>query len=171
MPLVPQTQLHAARSPAAPPAVSAGMAAIVGIPILLLLLFVWQLVSPLLRAPSVREPASIARISLEPDPSGARIDFVVVDRTGQETTADGELSITLREPDGAVWHATRSLTAADFAPLPAGGLNAGRLGYTIDVPTSDWVRPPRHGGAATVGVRIQLSGGGTLDGVEEMPFP
>jgi hypothetical protein len=144
-----------------------------GVPAVLLLLFVWQVVSPLLKTEIVvREPVTIARVSLEPDPSGARIDFVVVDRMGQDTTADGSVSIKLREPDGAVWQINRSLTAADFAPLPAGDLLNGRLGSSIVVPTSAWARPPRHGGSATVSVSIQPgSGSAPITAQEETRYP
>lgn len=149
------------------------MLAMIGVPVLLLLLFAWQLVSPLLRTEiAVREPTSIARVVVEPDTNGTRIDFVVVDRMGQETTADGDLRVKLREPDGAVWQTSRPLSSSDFGPIPAGGLLAGRLGYSVTVPAGDWSRPPRHGGAASVTVTIQPSNGSsTISTLEETRFP
>jgi hypothetical protein len=151
---------------------SAGTAAIIGIPTLLIILFVWQFVSPLLKPETiVRDPVAISRVSLEPDAAGTRIDLVVVDRMGQETTADGTLNVKLQEPDGAVWQATRSITAADFGPLPGDGLLAGRQGYSVSVPASDWARPPRHGGTATVSVSLQPNSGAAVSTVEQTRFP
>ena len=152
--------------------VSIGMWVMLGVPAALLVVFAWQFVAPLLKPEIVvRGPAGISRVSLEPDPSGARIEFVVVDRMGQETTADGNVSIKLREPDGAVWQINRGLSAADFAPLPAGGLLNGRLGYSVVVPTSAWARPPRQGGSATVSVTIQTASGASITNQEETRYP
>jgi hypothetical protein len=110
-------------------------------------------------------------VSLEPDPLGSRIDFAVVDRVGQETTVNGNLTIKLREPEGTVWQSTRSITAANFVILPEGGLLAGRTGYSVVVPTSDWLRAPRRGGAATVSVSITPTERATFSTVAEERFP
>src|SRR5216684_5429263 len=114
---------------------SAGTWVMIGVPILLLALFVWQIVAPMLRTEAaVRDAVSFSRVSLEADPAGSRIDFAVVDRVGQETTVNGEVNIKLREPDGTVWQSTRSVTAANFRMLPEGGLLAGRTGYSVLIP-------------------------------------
>jgi hypothetical protein len=134
--------------------------------------FVWQIVSPLLRAEiAVRDAVGFSRVSLEADPLGSRIDFAVVDRVGQETTVNGDVTIKLREPNGTVWQSNRSITAANFVILPEGGLLAGRTGYSVVIPTSDWLRAPRRGGAATVSVSITPTERATFSTVAEERFP
>ncbi|MCA1644863.1 MAG: hypothetical protein LC797_05105 [Chloroflexi bacterium] len=145
---------------------------VIAIPILMVTLFVWQVVSPLLRTEAaVRDAVGFSRVSLEADPTGSRIDFAVVDRVGRETTVDGDVNVSLREPDGTVWQTTRSITAAKFVSLPEGGLLAGRIGYSVLVPTSDWSRAPRRGGAATVSVSIRPTDGVLFSTVAEERFP
>src|SRR5215467_5327040 len=91
-----------------------GLWVMLGVVAALVVLFAWQLVSPMLRAQiAVREPVSISRVSLESDPAGSRVDMVIVDRVGQDTTANADIAVKVREPDGAVWQATRTVTAAD----------------------------------------------------------
>jgi hypothetical protein len=97
--------------------------------------------------------------------------MVLVDRVGQQTTANGDIIIQLREPDGTVWQSTRSITAADFVPLHEGGLLAGRIGYSVLIPASDWLRAPRHGGAATVSVNVAPTDGTAFSTVAEERFP
>jgi hypothetical protein len=143
-----------------------------GVPALLVLFFAWQVASSLLGTEVVvRGAVAISRVSLEADPQGARVDFVVVDRFGAETTADGEVAVQVREPDGSVWQATRNVSSGDFKSLPAGGLLAGRLGYSVVVPASDWMRAPRRGGAATVSVSVQPTGGAAISTMAEERFP
>jgi hypothetical protein len=151
---------------------SAGSWVIIGIPILLVAVFAWQVLSPLLRSEiAVRDAVGFSRVSLEADPVGTRIDFAVVDRVGLETTVSGDVNIKLREPDGTVWQSSRTITAADFGSLPAGGLLAGRTGYSVIIPASDWLRAPRRGGSATVSVSIQPTGGTSFSTVAEERFP
>src|ERR1700738_1962358 len=151
---------------------SIGAWVIIGVPAMLGLLFVWQLASSVLHTEIViRSAVSISRVSLEADPLGSRIDLVLVDRVGQETTLTGDLNIKLREPDGTVWQTTRSVTPDDFVPLPAGGLLAGRVGYAVLIPTTDWLRTPRRGGAATVSVAVQPADGVAFSTVAEERFP
>jgi hypothetical protein len=129
---------------------------LIGAPALLGLMFIWQIASGFVHTETVdHAPAAISSVRLEPDPAGVRVDVVLVDRQGAETSAPGDLSIKLREPDGAVWQNTRALSPEDFAPLPAGHLGAGRLGYSLLVPANDWVRAPRRGGSASVSVTFQ----------------
>jgi hypothetical protein len=90
---------------------------------------------------------------------------------GQETTVSGDLNVKLREPDGTVWQTTRSVTAADFRTLPEGGLLAGRTGYSVLIPASDWLRAPRRGGSATVSLGIQPTEGAAFSTVAEERFP
>jgi hypothetical protein len=138
----------------------------------LLSLFVWQIVSPLLRSEiATRDAVGFSRVSLEADPLGSRIDFAVVDRVGQETTVTGEVTIKLREPDGTVWQTTRSISAANFGSLPGGGLLAGRTGYSVVIPSSDWLRAPRRGGSATVSVTVQPTDRLAFSTVAEERFP
>ena len=146
---------------------------VIGIPIVLLTAVVWQLASSALHSEAViREAVSVGRVSLEADPAGTRVDFVLVDRVGQQTTIDGTLKIKLREPDGAIWQTSRTVAAADFRTLADGGLLAGRLGYSLAIPTSDWARPPRHGGAGTVTIEVVPGAGGpTFSTVAEERFP
>jgi hypothetical protein len=142
------------------------------VPFLLLALFAWQIVSPMLKTEmAVRGAVGFSRVSLEADPAGSRIDFAVIDRVGQETTVSGDLNIKLREPDGTVWQTTRSVTAADFRTLPEGGLLAGRTGYSVLIPASDWLRAPRRGGSATVSLGIQPTEGAAFSTVAEERFP
>jgi hypothetical protein len=144
----------------------------IGVPVVLGLLFAWQMVAPLLRADSaVRDAVGISRVSLETDPIGTRIDLVMVDRVGQDTTVTGDLNLTLREPDGTLWQTSRSVSPADFGVLAAGGLLSGRTGLTVVVPAKDWIRPPRRGGATTVTVSVQPSSGAVFSTVEEARFP
>ena len=138
------------------------------------LMFVWQLASGFLHTESVaHEAVAISSVSLEPDPNGVRVDFVVVDRQGVDTTVGGDLSIKLREPDGAVWQTTRGLAPEEFAVLHDSHLLAGRLGYSVLVPASDWVRAPRHGGSASISLTIQPrdDGASTLTKQAEERFP
>jgi len=60
--------------------------------------------------------------------------------------------VSLRDPDGAMWQTSRSVSAADFQTLPDDSLMAGRTGYTVLIPARDWARPPRRGGLATVSI-------------------
>jgi hypothetical protein len=144
----------------------------IGVPILLLALFAWQVASPILRTESaVRDAVGFSRVSLEADPAGARIDFAVVDRVGQETTVNGEVNVKLREPDGTVWQTTRTVTATNFRMLPEGGLLAGRTGYSVVIPASDWLRAPRRGGSATVSVSIKPIDGAAFSTVTEERYP
>ena|SRR5438067_5001825 len=145
----------------------------IGIPVLLGLFFVWQLVSPLLRSEIIVHTAvAVSRVTLEPDPQGSRIDMVVVDRAGNETSVSGDLTVKLREPDGAVWQTTRTVSSSDFVALPGTGLLNGRVGYSLLVPAADWVRAPRHGGAATVTVMVQPSDGSeAFNTISEEKFP
>jgi hypothetical protein len=126
---------------------------LIGVPALLGLMFVWQIASGFFHTETVdHAPVAISTVRLEPDLWGTRVDVVLVDRQGAETTAAGDLTVKLREPDGAVWQTTRALAPEDFAPLPTGDLSAGRTGYTLLVPAADWVRAPRRGGSASVSV-------------------
>jgi hypothetical protein len=151
---------------------SLGSWVIIGVPVLLALTFAWQIGSSLFRTEIVAHDAvAVSRVSLEADASGSRIDFVVVDRGGQETTLTGDLQIKLREPDGAVWQTSRSVSGSDFRPLPDGGLLAGRLGYSVTVPATDWLRAPRRGGAATVSINVVPTDGTAFSTVAEERFP
>lgn len=141
--------------------------------LVLLALFVWQLVSPVLRQQViVHAAASIGRVTLVADPAGTRVDVVIVDRTGQDTSAEGTMDVRVREPDGAVWRSSRHVSTGQFTTIDDGGLLAGRLGYSLVVPASDWARPPRHGGTATVNVTFTpASGGAPITSVEDVRFP
>jgi len=151
---------------------SAGIWVMIGVPVLLVGLFVWQIAAPMLRTESaVRDAVGFSRVSLEADPAGSRIDFAVVDRVGLETTVNGAVSIKLREPDGTVWQTTRTVTATNFRTLPEGGLLAGRTGYSVLIPASDWLRAPRRGGSATVSVTVQPTDGVAFSTVAEERFP
>jgi hypothetical protein len=98
---------------------------------------------------------------------------VLVDRQGAETTSAGDLTIKLREPDGAVWQTTRALGPEDFGPLPASHLLAGRVGYSLLLPAADWVRAPRRGGSTSVSVIFQShdDGAGPITRQAEERFP
>jgi hypothetical protein len=145
---------------------------IIGVPVVLLLLFVWQVGSSILRTEiAIRDAVAVSRVSLEADPLGSRIDFVLVDRVGQDTTVSGDLNIKLREPDGTLWQTTRRVSASDFAVLPGGGLLSGRLGYSVVIPPSDWLRAPRRGGSATVSVSVVPADGAPFSTVAEERFP
>jgi hypothetical protein len=151
---------------------SAGTWVIIGVPILLLLLFVWQVGSSMLHTEiAIRDAVAVSRVSLEPDPLGSRIDFVLVDRVGNDTTVSGDLNIKLREPDGTLWQTSRRVTASDFGLLPGGGLLSGRLGYSVVIPPSDWLRAPRRGGSATVTVSVVPADGAPFSTVAEERFP
>jgi hypothetical protein len=144
----------------------------IGIPVLLGLTFLWQIASTMLHTEiAVRDAVTVSRVSLEADPLGSRIDLVLVDRVGQETTVNGDLSVKLREPDGTVWQSTRHVTASDFKPLSEGGLLAGRMGYSVVIPASDWIRAPRRGGSASVAVNVQPVEGAAFSTVSEERFP
>ncbi len=145
---------------------------LIGVPALLVVLFVWQVASSMLRTEVVvRGAVAISRVSLEPDPQGARVDLVIVDRFGAETTMAGDVAVQVREPDGGMWQASRTVSSGDFKTLPTGGLLAGRLGYSVVVPASDWMRAPRRGGAATVSVSVQPTAGAAFSTMAEERFP
>jgi hypothetical protein len=146
---------------------------IMGVPVVLALTLVWQVASSVLHTEiAVREAVAVGRVTLEPDALGSRVDFVVVDRVGQETTVNGSVSVKLREPDGTLWQTTRSVAADEFKPLPDGSLLAGRTGYSVVVPANDWMRAPRRGGAATVTITVQPADDATpFSTVAEERFP
>jgi len=151
---------------------SAGMWAMIGVPVVLGLVFAWQIGTNLLRTEIVvRSPVAISRVSLEADPLGSRVDLVMVDRIGQDTTFNGSMTIKVREPDGTVWQNTRDVAAADFLPLQSGGLLSGRTGYSVIVPRTDWMRAPRRGGSATVSVDAVPTEGVAFSTVAEERFP
>jgi len=151
---------------------SAGMWAIIIVPILLGLVFAWQIGSTMMHTDSVvRSAVAVSRVSLESDPAGSRVDLVLVDKVGQDTTFNGDITIKVREPDGTVWQSSRGLTAAEFAPIQNGGLLAGRLGYSAVIPSTDWMRAPRRGGSATVSVDVVPTDGTAFSTVAEERFP
>jgi hypothetical protein len=151
---------------------SAGTWALIGVPLFLLALFAWQVGASLWHTDVVvRGAVAVARASLETDPAGLRVDLVVVDRVGLDTTVDGMVNVKLRDPDGGVWQNARAVTAADFVQLPAGGLLAGRLGYSVVIPSADWLRSPRRGGSAMVTVSVQPTAGTPFSSVDEERFP
>ena len=174
-------RVRAAYPNATPPSASArrrrlqpnGTWVLIGLPILLVGAFVWQIASSAIHTEVlVRKATSIGSVSLEADRAGSRIDFVVVDRFGQETTIDGTMNVKLREPDGTLWQVSRAVSATDFQPLPDGGLLAGRSGLSVIVPASDWARAPRRGGAATVSISVQPTGDDApISTVEKQRFP
>jgi len=140
---------------------SPGTYVLVAVPLILAATFIWQIASSLFHTDIVvRQAVSVGQVSLEGDPAGSRVDFVVVDSVGQDTTFSGDLSIRLREPDGTLWQTTRTLSTGDFQRLPDSSLLAGRLGYSVLVPASDWARPPRSGGLATVTIAVNPNDGG-----------
>jgi hypothetical protein len=144
----------------------------VGVPLLLGLLFVWQIGSRLIKTEIIVHTAvAVSRVTLEADPLGSRVDLVVVDRGGADTTFSGDLIVKVREPDGTVWQTTRTVSAADFSRVPASRLLAGRVAYSVVVPAADWARAPRHGGSATVSINVVPSDGDPFSTVAEERFP
>jgi hypothetical protein len=142
---------------------SKGMYVVIAIPVVLALAFIWQVAASVFHTEAiVREAVSVGQVSVQPDPAGTRIDLVLVDRYGQDTTFTGRLDVSLREPDGALWKTSRSVTADDFQPLPDDSLMAGRAGYVVVVSARDWARPPRHGGLATISISATPSGDGQV---------
>jgi hypothetical protein len=151
---------------------STGTWVIIGVPLLLLAILAWQIGSSMLHTEiAIRDAVAVSRVSLEADPAGSRIDFVLVDRIGQDTTVNGDLNLKLREPDGTVWQINRKVSAADFVLLPGGGLLTGRLGYSIVIPPSDWLRAPRRGGSASISVSVVPAEGAPFSTVAEERFP
>src|SRR5579862_2274304 len=81
-----------------------GTYVLIAIPLVLAATFVWQIASSMFHTEIVvRQAVSVGQVTLEPDPAGSRVDFVVVDRVGQETTTSGDVSVRVREPDGTIW--------------------------------------------------------------------
>jgi hypothetical protein len=151
---------------------SLGTWVMIGVPLLLGLTFVWQIASNILHTEiAVRDAVAVSKVSLEAHPMGSRVDLVLVDRIGQDTTVNGQVNIKLREPDGTLWQTTRSVTASDFGALPAGGLLAGRTGYSVIIPAADWLRAPRRGGSATVNISVQRADGTGFTTVADERFP
>src|SRR4051794_40716631 len=75
---------------------------LIGVPVLLGLLFLWQIGSSFFKTEIiVRSAVAISRVSLEPDPVGSRVEMTFVDRQGADTTFSGALTVKVREPDGA----------------------------------------------------------------------
>ena len=150
-----------------------GLWVMLGVPTLLVTVFAWQIGSNLIKTDIiVRTAVAVSRVTLEQDPIGARVDFVVVDRVGADTTVAGDLTVNVREPDGTVWRTTRAIAPSDFAPLPSGSLLRGRTGYSVLVPATDWARAPRRGGSASVSVSVQpIDGTVAVATVAEERFP
>src|SRR5436305_702497 len=92
---------------------SRSMYVLIAVPVVLAATFFWQIGSSMFHPDSnARQAVSVGPATLEADPGGTRVDFVVVDRAGQETTFNGTLDLRLREPDGRVWQTSRTLAAA-----------------------------------------------------------
>lgn len=145
---------------------------IIGLPILLAVTFVWQVGSGLLRADAtLHDAVAVSSLALKADPLGSRIEFVLVDRTGQDTTTTGDVTIRLREPDGTLWQNTRHLTPGDFTSLSSDGQGTPRTGFSVVVPATDWLRAPRRGGQASVSVTVQPANGDPVSGTAEQRFP
>src|SRR6185436_9612140 len=67
-----------------------GAYVLLGVPVLLGLAFLWQVASGFLKTEIiVRNAVAVSRVSLEPDPVGARVDMTFVDRQGADTTFSG----------------------------------------------------------------------------------
>lgn len=151
---------------------SAAMYLIIGLPILLGLTLIWQLGSMIFHVDfGARDPVAVSSVILEADPIGARLDFTVVDRAGEETTVNGDINISVREPDGALWNSTRHVSSSDFGPLLDGGLLDGRTGYSVVIPASDWARAPRRGGTAVATVSIARPDADPISVVADVRFP
>jgi hypothetical protein len=132
---------------------SKAMLVLIAIPLVMAAALAWQVASTVFHTEVVvRQAVSVGQVTLEAEPTGTRLDLVMVDRIGKETTFTGNFDVSLRDPDGAVWQTSRSVAASDFQPLPDSSLMAGRNGYTLLVPSRDWARPPRRGGLATVSI-------------------
>jgi hypothetical protein len=146
---------------------------LIAIPLVLAASLAWQVASSMLHtAVVVRQATGVGQAALEADAAGTRINFVLVDRVGEDTTLTGSLDVRLREPDGAVWTTSRNVSTADFQPLPAGSLMAGRTGYSVLVPAGDWVRQPRRGGLATLTISVNPSDDGTPFSIDsQQRFP
>jgi hypothetical protein len=154
------------------PRISAGVLVMIGVPVLLVLTLAWQFGSNILHNEiAVRDAVAVSSVSLEADPVGSRIDLVLVDRVGQDTSMSGNLTVKLREPDGTLWQTTRAVGNGDFIPISDGGLLNGRTGYSVLVPATDWLRAPRRGGAATVTVTVEPNNGVAFSTVIEQRFP
>jgi hypothetical protein len=139
---------------------SKGMWVLIAVPLVLAVTFVWQLAGNMFHTDAVvRQAVGVGQVALEPAPTGTRVDVVLVDRYGQETTFTGSLNLSLREPDGAVWQTTRSVSPSDFQPLSDNSLLAGRTGYSVIVNARDWARPPRRGGLGTVSITASSDDG------------
>jgi len=142
------------------------------VPLLLGAAFFWQIGSGLWHSEVVvRQPVAFGQVDLAADPTGTRVDVVLVDRVGQDTTLNGTLNVSVREPDGAVWQTSRSVSDSDFQPLPDGSLMAGRVGYALVVPARDWARPPRRGGLSTVSVAATPNDGTAFSTQSQQRFP
>jgi len=150
-----------------------GMYVLIGVPALLALFLAWQVVTPMLRTEIVAHTAvAVSKVSLESDPQGSRVDLVLVDRVGADTTVNGDVTVKVREPDGRVWQTTRTVSGDSFAPLREGSLLSGRTGFSVVVPAIDWTLPPRRGGAATVTVTVSpADGSDPFSTVAEERFP
>jgi hypothetical protein len=168
----PRSQTRGFIAPSRTSRRSAGTWVLIGVPLFLLALFAWQVTASMWHTDVVvRGAVAVARASLETDPAGLRIDLVVVDRVGLDTTVNGVLNVKVRDPDGGVWQSSRAVTQADFVQLPAGGLLAGRQGYSVVIPSTDWLRAPRRGGSAMVSVNVQPTDGSPFSSVDEERFP
>lgn len=152
---------------------SRGTYVLIAIPLVLAATFIWQVAAGMFHTDVVvRRPVAVGQVSLEPEVAGTRVDMVLVDRVGQDTTFSGTLDVGLRDPDGAQWKISRSVSASDFQPLPDDSLMAGRSGYSILVSANDWARPPRRGGLATVSINATPSGDGpTFSTQTQQLFP
>lgn len=150
-----------------------GTYVLIAIPLVLAATFLWQVAGGLFRTVDASHPAvGVGQVSLESDSLGTRVDLVMVDRFGRETTFDGNLNVSLREPGGAVWQSSRSVSTRDFQPLSDDSLLAGRTGYTFVVNARDWARPPRRGGLATISVNATPSDGApTFTTQSQQRFP
>jgi len=139
---------------------SKGMYVLLAVPLLLACAFLWQIGSGLFHTQVVaRQPVAVGQLALEPDPAGTRVEVVLVDRVGQDTTLDGSLNVSVREPDGALWQTSRDVSASDFQTMPSDSVMAGRTGYSLVVSAGDWAHAPRRGGLATVSIAVTPSDG------------
>jgi hypothetical protein len=143
-----------------------------GLGTLLVLAVLWQFVAPmLLRPPQTTVPTAITVASLDHVDDATGISIVLGDQNARDIAIRGELVVELRTADGSQWRTVRNVTERDFAPLPSSSLFAGRLGYWLTVPNSDWARPPRRGALASVVVSATPQGRATISTSTPTVFP
>lgn len=115
--------------------------------------------------------SAFGQAAIEKVESGYAVDVVLVDDQDHDAAVAGEMDVQLRQTGGQIWESRQAVTPAQFKPLPATSLLAGRVGYSVTAPSSAWTTPPSSGTPATILVTATPRSGPPITGQVTTVFP